>query len=80
MNKSSRYSIRCDEALKERYKKLCKVANVSPSDIIQSAMLEFCNNTERILEMKDITELRNLLQEKVDIVEESIIKHQVDNK
>lgn len=73
-NKNSNYTFRCNEVLKERFKMLCKISKVSPSDVLQEVMLEFCDNAERIMQMKDVTELRQLFIDKMDIADKEIRK------
>ena len=68
MEKNSNYTFRCNEVVKEEFKALCRVGKVSPSDVLQAVMMEFNENTKRIAQMKDVGEIRALLQEKMDCV------------
>lgn len=67
--KDSRYSFRINSELKDKFKVYCKIMNVSPSDVLCAVIDDFNCSTEKILEMKDISELRKLFQEKVTIAE-----------
>lgn len=66
-DKNDRYSFRINSDLKDKFKVYCKIMNVSPSDVLCSVIDEFNGNAERIIDMKDISELRQLFQEKVTI-------------
>ena len=68
MEKDSNYTFRCNEVVKEEFKALCRVGKVSPSDVLQAVMIEFNENTKRIANMKDVGEIRALLQEKMNYV------------
>lgn len=72
MKKNDRYAIRCNRELKKEFMALCRVVGVSPSDVIQSVMIEFNENTKRIANMKDISEIQALLQEKMNYVSDEI--------
>ena len=72
MKKNDRYAIRCNRELKKEFMALCRVVGVSPSDVIQSVMIEFNENTKRIANMKDISEIQSLLQEKMNYVSDEI--------
>lgn len=67
MERNSNYTFRCNEDVKEEFKALCRLCKVSPSELLQSVMIEFNENTKRIAEMKDVGEIRALLREKVDL-------------
>lgn len=64
--KNSNYTFRCNEDLKERFKILCKIGKVSPSDVLENVMQEFVDMAEKVMEMDDVSQLRNMFQEKVD--------------
>ena len=72
MEKDSNYTFRCNEVVKEEFKALCRVGKVSPSDVLQAVMIEFNENTKRIANMKDVGEIRALLQEKMNYVSNEI--------
>ena len=72
--KNDKYTFRCNGELKEKFKILCKIGNVSPSDVLQNVMIEFCDNAERIMNMQDITELRQLFIDKMNIADNEIKK------
>lgn len=72
--RNSTYTFRCDEELKEKFKMLCKIGKVSPSSVLQDVMMEFCDNAEKIMNMEDITELRNLFIDKMNIADNEIKK------
>lgn len=65
-NKNSNYTFRCNEDLKERFKILCKIGKVSPSDVLENVMQEFVDMAERVMEMEDVNQLREMFQEKVN--------------
>lgn len=70
--KNSKYSFNCNKEIKEEFKLYCKISGVSPSEILQAVMIEFNDNARRISNMQDITELRALLQEKMDLANNEI--------
>ena len=63
--KNSNYTFRCNEELKEKFKMLCKIGKVSPSDVLENVMQEFCDMAEKVMEMDDVSQLRDMFQEKV---------------
>lgn len=64
-DKNSNYTFRCNEDLKERFKIVCKIGKVSPSDVLEEVMRDFVEMAERVMEMEDISQLREMFQEKV---------------
>lgn len=76
MDKKDRYAIRCNREVKREFMALCRVVGVSPSDVLQSVMIEFNENTKRIANMKDITEIQALLQEKMDYASDKIQQYE----
>lgn len=76
MEKDDRYSVRCNRQLKMEFMALCRVVGVSPSDVIQSIMIEFNENTKRIANMKDISEIQALFQEKINLANNEIQQYE----
>ena len=70
--KNAKYTFACNEDIREEFKMLCKISNMSPSEILQGAMLEFNDNIKRISSMQDISEVRALLQEKMEVVDKEM--------
>lgn len=64
--KNAKYTFVCNRDVREEFKALCRVCGLSPSDMLQEVMIEFNENAKRIAQMKDVSEVRALLQEKVD--------------
>lgn len=71
-NKNSNYTFRCNEDLKERFKILCKIGKVSPSDVLENVMQEFVTMAERVMEMDDVSQFRDMFQEKVACVDNEL--------
>ena len=70
--KDSNYTFRCNEELKEKFKMLCKIGKVSPSDVLENVMQEFCDMAERVMEMDDVSQLRDMFQEKVSCASDEL--------
>lgn len=76
--KDNKYSFCCNKELKEEFKTYCKICGVSPSDVLGDVMKEFVDNAKRIMEMKDVTELRQLFMDKMNTANEEIKKFKDD--
>lgn len=72
MEKNSKYTFRCNDKLKEDFQVFCKVGGVSPSDVLQTVMLEFNEMAQKVMAMKDVTELRDLLQSSINRANEEM--------
>lgn len=72
--KNAKYSFCCNKDVREEFKMYCKISGISPSDILQAVMIEFNENAKKISNMKDISEVRGLLQEKMDYVTDELQK------
>lgn len=64
MEKDSKYAFRVNKEVKDKFKMYCKVMNISPSDVFAEMMLEFNDNAEKIIKMKSIDELHEMLEGK----------------
>ena len=64
MKKDSRYDFRVNKELKDKFKMYCKVMNISPSDVLSEVMVDFTNNVDKIIEMKNVDELQAMVQGK----------------
>lgn len=72
MEKNSTYNFRINKEVKEKFKAYCKVMNVSPSDIIAEVILNFNEDVDKIIAMKNIDELQELVQGKFTRVQGEI--------
>lgn len=70
--KNAKYTFVCNREVREEFKALCKLCGLSPSDMLQEVMIEFNENTKKIAKMKDVSEVRSLLQEKMDFASNEI--------
>ena len=70
--KNAKYTFVCNREVREEFKALCKVCGLSPSDMLQEVMIEFNENAKKISNMHDISEVRALLQEKMDYASNEI--------
>ena len=64
-DKNARYTFRVGSEIKDKFRMYCKVMNVSPSDVLTEVMVEFNNNAEQIIQMRDIAELQEMFRQKV---------------
>lgn len=64
MEKDSKYAFRVNKEVKDKFKMYCKVMNISPSDILSEIMVNFNNDVDKIIEMKNIDELQAMVQGK----------------
>lgn len=72
MEKDSKYSFIVNREVKEKFKRYCKTLNISPSDILSEIMINFNNDVDKVIQMKDASELQAMLQGKVAKVENEI--------
>lgn len=63
--KDSKYTIRVNKEIKDKFKVYCKMMDVSPSDMFLQVMLEFNETCDQIAKMKDVSELQAMYQAKV---------------
>lgn len=64
MEKDSKYAFRVNKSVKDKFKMYCKVMNISPSDILSDIMIEFNRDAEKIIKMKSVDELQEMLEGK----------------
>ena len=64
MEKDSKYAFRVNKEVKDKFKMYCKVMNISPSDILSEIMINFNNDVDKIIEMKNVDELQAMVQGK----------------
>lgn len=64
MEKDSKYAFRVNKEVKDKFKMYCKVMNISPSDILSEIMVNFNNDVDKIIEMKNVDELQAMVQGK----------------
>jgi len=64
MEKDSKYAFRVNKGVKDKFKMYCKVMNISPSDILSDIMIEFNRDAEKIIKMKSVDELQEMLEGK----------------
>lgn len=72
MKKDDRYAIRCNSEVKQSFMTFCKIGGVSPSDVLQAVMIEFNQMAESVLAIQDVTELRGILQDSINRVNEGV--------
>ena len=70
--KDTTYNLRTNKELKEKFQDYCKIMNISPSDVLLNVMIEFNDNAEKIIAMRDIKELRSLFNEKMNIADKEM--------
>lgn len=64
MEKDSKYAFRVNKEVKDKFKMYCKVMNISPSYILSEIMINFNNDVDKIIEMKNVDELQAMVQGK----------------
>lgn len=72
MEKNARYTFRVNDGVRDKFMLYCKMMNVSPSDVLTDVMVDFNNNVDDIMKMKDIGELQSMIQSKFTQVQREI--------
>lgn len=72
LKKDDRYSFRINSDMKDKFQIYCKMLKVSPSDVLIEVVKEFNDNAEQIIKMQDVSELREMFRQKVQIGQKEI--------
>lgn len=72
MKKDSKYTFNINKEQKEKFKAYCKMVKMSPSDILIEVIENFNNDVDKIIQMKDVSELQEMLQGKFQVASNEI--------
>lgn len=72
MKKDVRYTFRTVESVRDNFMAYCKIAKISPSDVLTECMQEFNCSVESIIKMENVEELKELMQDKFSKAEKEI--------
>lgn len=72
MKKDSKYTFNINKEQKEKFKAYCKLVKMSPSDMLIEVIENFNNDVDKIVQMKDVSELQEMLQGKFQVANNEI--------
>ena len=70
--KDAKYTFMLNKEQREKFKMYCKIMKVSPSDMLCEVVYNFNEDVDRIIEMKDMSEIQDMLQGKFNKATEEI--------